>query len=133
MGKRGFTLIELLTVLVILPILMMIAYPAIRSYLDKSEKTYYADMEASLESSAMDFVADHNEYLPKVLGEYRKLEVQIMVDAKEIEQVTTKDGKPCESSYVAIQKKGVGEYQYTTCLVCGTYQSKEEACKKNIH
>lgn len=43
LNKRGFTLIELLAVIIILGVLMIIAIPAVTSYIQNSRKSAYVD------------------------------------------------------------------------------------------
>lgn len=43
MNKKGFTLIELLAVIIILGVLMIIAIPAVTSYIQNSRKSAYVD------------------------------------------------------------------------------------------
>lgn len=38
----------------------------------------------------------------------------------ELEAITDKEGRACEDSYVVIKKNGTNDYQYTSCIKCGS-------------
>ena len=130
--KRGFTLIELLAVLVILPVLMIIAYPAVISFINQAGDQYYKTLEDNLRLAAMDFVQENKEYLPSNVGNTSRILGSDLVRYKEIEKITDKEGRSCTSSYVVIQKKGTNDYEYTSCVKCNDYQTNNVLCSTNI-
>ncbi len=131
--NKGFTLIELLAILVILPVLFMIAYPAVRDFLGKTEKQYYDTLEDSIKLSAVDFLADNPSFTPKNLGGYKRITLEQIVKYGEMEQITDHKGKPCDSKegYVVIEKTGDDKYEYTPCFTCGEYKTDNPKCESN--
>lgn len=64
MKKNGFTLVELLGVLVVLSVILMIAFPLITTYINKSkQKAYDTQMELII-TGLKDYAIDHKEVLP---------------------------------------------------------------------
>ena len=64
MNKKGFTLVELLGVLVVLSVILMIAFPLITTYINKSkQKAYDTQMELII-TGLKDYAIDHKEVLP---------------------------------------------------------------------
>ena len=131
MKNKGFTLIELLAVLIIVPILMTIAYPAVNSLIKQTSMKYYDDLEKNVRLAAIDFAADNRNFLPKGTGSYKRITLEQIIKYGELEQITDKNGNKCESGYVVIKKNDTANYEYTSCLVCGDYQTENPECKKN--
>ncbi len=127
-SKKGFTLIELLAVLVILPVLMIIAYPAVKSFIDQTGDQYYQVLEDNVRLSAIDFSLENRSFLPRTVGSVKKITIDQIVKYNEMEQITDKDGNPCEEGYVIIQKKGNNDYDYTVCMTCGEYKTENASC-----
>lgn len=131
MKEKGFTLIELLAVLLILPILLIIAYPAVNHFLEKTELQYYDNLEKNVRLAAIDFAQDNKNFLPSGIGSYRRISLEQIAKYSEIEQITDKSGNKCEDGYVVIQKKDTADYEYTSCITCGNYKTVNPECEKD--
>ena len=64
MNKKGFTLVELLGVLVVLSVILMIAFPLITTYINKTkQKSYDTQMEIIM-TGLKNYAIEHKEVLP---------------------------------------------------------------------
>lgn len=131
MKQNGFSLIELLAVLIIIPLLLIIAYPAVNRFLDQTEERYYENLEKNVRLAAIDFVQDNRNFLPDGIGNYKRISIEQIIKYGKMEQITDKDGKACESGYVVIEKKDTNEYEYTSCITCGNYQTENPTCEND--
>ena len=64
MNKKGFTLVELLGVLVVLSVILMIAFPLINTYINKSKQKAYDTQMGLIITGLKDYVIEHKEVLP---------------------------------------------------------------------
>ncbi len=64
MNKKGFTLVELLGVLVVLSVILMIAFPLITTYINKSKQKAYDTQMGLIITGLKDYATDHKEVLP---------------------------------------------------------------------
>ena len=64
MNKKGFTLVELLGVLVVLSVILMIAFPLITTYINKSKQKAYDTQMGLIITGLKDYVIEHKEVLP---------------------------------------------------------------------
>ena len=64
MNKKGFTLVELLGVLVVLSVILMIAFPLITTYINKSKQKAYDTQMGLIIMGLKDYVIEHKEVLP---------------------------------------------------------------------
>ena len=108
----------------------MIAYPSVNRFLKQAEDTYYEDLEKNVSLVAMDLTEDNRGFLPDVIGESNKITIDQIVEYGELEQITDKVGNPCDDGYVLIEKRDTNDYCYTSCLVCGAYQTDNARCEK---
>ena len=63
MNKKGFTLVELLGVLVVLSVILMLAFPLITTYINKSKQQAYDTQMRLIIKGLKDYVREHKEAL----------------------------------------------------------------------
>ena len=64
MNKKGFTLVELLGVLVVLSVILMIAFPLITTYINKSKQKAYDTQMEIIMTGLKNYANEHKEVLP---------------------------------------------------------------------
>lgn len=77
--KRGFTLIELLTVLIILGLIGMIAYPIVLGVLNDSKQSAYESQVKLVEKAAKEWGVDHVTSLPECGSEIYSLQLNDLI------------------------------------------------------
>ena len=91
-NKRGFTLIEVLSVIIIIGVILLIAFPAVSNYIDKANRgSYVADVNAYMETIKSEY--EMNEY-----GDFIK-EDEIMIVPIEHIKLEKGDGKSPYAPY----------------------------------
>ena len=131
MNQKGLTVIELMAVLVIFGVIITITYPNILDIVFQVDRQYYANLEKSIEFSAIDFSADNPSFLPKMIGGYKRITLEQILKYSEMDAITDRNGNPCQDGYVVIHKKGNDSYQYTPCFTCGSFKTNNKECKQN--
>ena len=64
MNKKGFTLVELLGVLIVLSVILMIAFPLITTYINKSKQKAYDTQIEIIMTGLKNYANEHKEVLP---------------------------------------------------------------------
>ena len=92
MKKKGFTLIELLSVIIVLGIVAVIAFPTVNKNVKKSKERAYETQVSQIEAEAKRWAIDHTEELPEMDGSSQiGFNVSILIECGYISK--TKDGK----------------------------------------
>ena len=134
--KNAFTLVEIIAAVIVMGIIAIIAVPSVIRYINDSTETTYLSYENSMEDAAKNHVikcVDENNpncLLPEQ-GEKKLVYLSDLVNSGYIDDM--KDPKSdnfCESeiSYVEIANSGNTDFEYTACLYCGQYKTKDAAC-----
>ncbi len=109
--KKAFTLIELLAVIIILGVLMIVAIPAVTSYIQNSRKSSYVTTAQNVMSGARTMVnsgkldvydPDTTYYIP-----YKMIQVENAVQSPYGD---------IEKAYVVVVREGDGFNYYWTCI-----------------
>lgn len=116
---KGFTLIELLSTILILGIIIVIAVPFISYLINGNNKEYYSGLEKMILSSGKDYFMDNRSVLPKEIKTTSAVSLKTLIEDSYIDQVKDKDGNYCTGNVIAT-KKDNSEYEYVTCLICGS-------------
>ena len=132
--KRGFTLVEIIAVIIIIGIIALVAIPAVLSYLNNANDQTYSSHESAMVSAAKSYNADcissngSDCFLPSDTENILKLEeLEYKSYIDELKDPETHD--VCDkNSYVYIYNDGAGKYDYTACLACGEYKTKNPVC-----
>ncbi len=105
MRNRGFTLVELLAVIVVLGIIMSIAIPRIINVIDSSKSNIYISNIGLVEKGFELYLSNHEEILPKYVGETVEIGVQTLIDNQHLNSITSPFNKneKC-TGYILINK-----------------------------
>ena len=96
--KKGFTLIEILAAVTILGILSIIGIVSVNSIIQKGKQEHYKTVEKNLRLTAETYAQANRSYLPKNIGEMRKVTLRTLVDDNYIEEIKDYQDK---NSYTA--------------------------------
>ncbi|MBQ6539164.1 MAG: prepilin-type N-terminal cleavage/methylation domain-containing protein [Bacilli bacterium] len=130
--KKGFTMVELLGAVVILGILMLVAIPAVNSYIQKSRTKYYDAQKRNLIVATKSYIKNNN-MAPKEVGDFSDISMDELVDNKYISVIKDAYKKECtgnknnlfddsqEYTFVRI-KKEEDRLVYTAHLWCPNYK-----------
>ncbi len=128
-SKKAFTLIELLAVIIILGILMIVAIPAVTSYIQNSRKSSYVTTAQNVVAGARTMVnsgrldvydPDTTYYIP-----YKMIQV---------ENAVISPYGDIEKAYVVVVREGDGFSYYWTCIDSsrvGMYITKDESLNED--
>ncbi len=130
--RTGFTLIELLAVIVILGVLAIITVPIVSNYVSDSRQKTYAAHETTMMEAAKSLTVEcinGTEVcdLPKE-GYSKDIYLNELIDKSFSQRLQNPrgDGYCNENlSYVTITKVSGDDYEYSACLYCGDYVSKD--------
>lgn len=133
--KRGFTMIELLGAIVILSILMLVAIPAVSSYIRTSKTKYYDVQKKQLVTATRSYVKDNN-VIPKEVGDFYDVPMSLLVENKYISIIKDAAKDDCigsrpnlsiesqEYTFVRIKRED-GRITYTAHLWCPNYKDAD--------
>lgn len=124
-NNRGFSLVELLAAIVIMGILAGIAIVSVSYLLGKAEKEYYKAQEDEIVMTAKSYTQDNRNYLPKRVGQTRKILLRTLQEKKYIGDVVDRNKKKCDpdESYVQVYRYSKNNYSYVANLSCDNYSS----------
>lgn len=125
MKKKGLIVFIAVGVLVLLGLTF---YPTIKEFLEENGD-HYKNLENALEESAKEFVKESPNFLPEN-GQIKKVSGAQLERYRGAESPTDTKGNACEESYVVLSTNENGETEYTTCLKCGKYATKDRACEQ---
>ena len=126
-NKKGFTMIEIIAAVTILGILSVIGIVSVNSIIQKGKAEHYKTTEKNVRLTAESYAQTNRSYLPKNIGEMRKINLRLLVEDNYIEEVKDYYDKSCDldASYVQIFKYSKTGYSYLTYLKCADYSNEE--------
>ena len=126
--NKGLTLIEILAAVTILGVLSIVAIVSVNKVIQKAKQNHYITSEENIKMAGQSYVQQNRNYLPKVIGQKRRIPLKTLVDKNYIEQIKDYNGNDCDlnSSYVQVFKYSQNDYSYITYLDCPVYNSKEQ-------
>ena len=128
LNKKGFSMIEIIATVAILVILSVIGIVSVNSIIERGKEEHYVSAEKALKMTAESYAQANRNYLPKNVGEMRKVTLKQLVEDNYIEQIKDYYDKECylEESYVQIFKYSKTDYSYLPYLKCPDYSNFEE-------
>lgn len=126
-NTNGFTLVELLATITILGLLTAASVVVISEFINKAKEEYYTATEKEIKLAAESYVQNNRNYLPKTIGQSKKVYLKDLKTQKYIGDVKDYSKKSCDEdeTYVQIYKESKTKYSYKTYLVCPSYTSQE--------
>ena len=127
-NKKGFTLVEIIGVVAILGIVAVIGLVSVNSIIQKGKNEHYKTAEKNLKVTAESYAQSNRDYLPKNVGEMKKVTLRTLVDDNYMEPIKDYHDKNCDldKSYVKIYKYSKTNYSYLAYLDCPDYKNIEE-------
>jgi len=128
LNKKGFSMVEIIATVAILGILSVIGIVSVNSIIERGKEEHYVSAEKALKMTAESYAQANRNYLPKNVGEMRKVTLKQLVEDNYIEQIKDYYDKECylEESYVQIFKYSKTDYSYLPYLKCPDYSNFEE-------
>ncbi len=128
LNKKGFSMVEIIATVAILGILSVIGIISVNGIIERGKKEHYVSAEKTLKMTAESYAQANRKYLPKNVGEMRKVTLKQLVDDNYIEKIKDYYDKDCylEESYVQIFKYSKTDYSYLPYLKCPDYSNFEE-------
>ena len=133
--NKGFTLIEIIAVVIIIGIIALIAVPSVSSYIANSRKTAYAAHEKSMEEAAksltIEVINGKDSFALPRQGDHSEVFLNELIDKEYLASLKDPNtGELCNEamSYVIIKNVGSSNYEYKSCLYCGTYITESGEC-----
>ena len=128
LNKKGFSMVEIIATVAILGILSVIGIISVNGIIERGKKEHYVSAEKTLKMTAESYAQANRNYLPKNVGEMRKVTLKQLVEDNYIEQIKDYYDKECylEESYVQIFKYSKTDYSYLPYLKCPDYSNFEE-------
>ena len=128
MNNKGFTLIELLATITILAVVMGLAVVSYNGIFNKMDETYYKTMETNLLLAGDTYFNEHKDKLPS--EGLVKVDMQELINGEYLTTPKSSKGNVCSKASVYVERKN-NKYQYTACLKCEDYESKDNICRNN--
>ena len=121
-------MVEIIATVAILGILSVIGIVSVNGIIERGKKEHYVSAEKTLKMTAESYAQANRKYLPKNVGEMRKVTLKQLVEDNYIEQIKDYYDKECylEESYVQIFKYSKTDYSYLPYLKCPDYSNFEE-------
>ena len=134
--RKGFTLVEILAVIVIIGILAIIVVPSVTSYVTNTRSETYLAHEKTMEEAAQSYTVDCiNGQNPCSLpgkGNSKEIRLKELIEKEYSSRLQNPQEKNSfcdeEKSYVIITNDN-DEYEFESCLYCGSYASKNSKCE----
>ena len=128
LNKKGFSMVEIIATVAILGIFSVIGIVSVNSIIERGKEEHYVSAEKALKMTAESYAQANRNYLPKNVGEMRKVTLKQLVEDNYIEQIKDYYDKECylEESYVQIFKYSKTDYSYLPYLKCPDYSNFEE-------
>lgn len=95
-NKKGFTLVEIIGVVAILGIVSVVGLVSVNSIIKKGKDEHYVAAKQNLKLSAESYAQTNRDYLPKNVGEKKKVTLRTLVENNYIEQVKDYNDKNCD-------------------------------------
>ena len=128
LNKKGFTLVEIIGVVAILGIVSVVGLVSVNSIIKKGKEEHYVAAEQNLKLTAESYAQTNRDYLPKNVGEKKKVTLRTLVENNYIEPIKDYHDKNCDldNSYVQIFKYSKNGYSYLVYLDCPEYKNTEQ-------
>ena len=127
LNKKGFTLVEIIGVVAILGIVSVVGLVSVNSIIQKGKQEHYVAAEKNLKITAESYAQANRDYLPKNVGEMKKVTLRTLVENNYMEPIKDYHDKNCDldNSYVQIFKYSKNGYSYLAYLDCPDYKNIE--------
>ena len=125
-STSGFTLVELLATITILGLLTAASVAVVSEIIENTQEEYYISTEKQIKLAAESYVQNNRNYLPKSVGQTKKVYLKDLQSQKYIGDVKDyrKENCDAETTYVQISRDSKTKYTYKTYLVCPSYTSQ---------
>ena len=128
LNKKGFTLVEIIGVVAILGIVSVVGLVSVNNIIKKGKEEHYVAAEKNLKITAESYAQTNRDYLPKNVGEKKKVTLRTLVENNYMEHIKDYHDKNCDldKSYVQIFKYSKNGYSYLVYLDCPDYKNTEQ-------
>ena len=121
-------MVEIIATVAILGVISTIAIFSVTNIIERGKQEHYESAEKTIKMSAESYAQANRKYLPKNVGEKKKIYLNQLIEDNYVEKVYDYYDKECyaDQSYVQIFKYSKTDYSYMTYLKCPDYSNEED-------
>ena len=121
-------MVEIIATVAILGVISTIAIFSVTNIIERGKQEHYESVEKTIKMSAESYAQANRKYLPKNVGEKKKIYLNQLIEDNYVEKVYDYYDKECyaDQSYVQIFKYSKTDYSYMTYLKCPDYSNEED-------
>ncbi len=136
MNEKGLSLFRLIGIIVVIGAVLTIVFPGVSNFLGNGKLATFISYEDDMEDAAIQAVRNcvasgSFDCVNPSKGEHKDIKLSYLINKGYIKDINAPNGESCDydKSHVHVIGNGNLNFDYKVCLVCGSYQTKDEMCQ----